>query len=532
MLNMDEVGADTTKHRKNVIADKVADWARIFQVTPEGDGKMNMHVTLCITTCGNGLFADTKNKILGACAPVIIHCDKSKTKEKEEAERRKQRSGEKPSEHHVSDRFNAGIDVPEIKVLTTRNGSMTQETFGDYAKHLVSSLPEDHGPKILFLDGHASRWNTQTLLFLIENKIYPFFFASHTSIWAQPNDGGPNLRLHNCLEEAVRNKRRTAGTPDVFYFNGIICEGWRLFIERERQELRAKTINTTRNSYTKSGVGDFDPYCEGWTTAIETTGRALNNKEASVIQYEPVAKPNARVLTLDEKKLLREGIDFMEGMEDLGDIPFAILRAQEILAKWRDEVRDAVSEGEEEETIAEANKPLPSTPAQHLALEIVELTVVDVDEIELPSKKTKEQKAYEITRDIVRTSFVSDCIKISYLSSSDNEEESDSGSESQEPIVMEGRAIKTDLSDDNPDDNSWSVTIVMKKTGRGRTFTVKEKELLGGEFIVKRAYNDVTAQQKKNILAKNKRMRKKEARAEEIKLAEIARERRRMLERT
>jgi hypothetical protein len=267
-------------------------------------------------------------------------------------------------------------------------------------------------------------------------------------------------------------------------------------------------------------------------TAIETTGRALNNNEASVIQYEPVAKPNARVLTLDEKKLLREGIDFMEGMEDLGDIPFAVLRAQEILAKWRDEVRDAVSEGEEEETIAEANKPLPSTPAQHLALEIVELTVVDVDEIELPSKKTKEQKAYEITRDIVRTSFVSDCIKISYLSSSDNEEESDSGSESQEPIVMEGRAIKTDLLDDNPDDNSWSVTIVMKKTGRGRTFTVKEKELLGGEFIVERAYNDVTAQQKKNILAKNKRMRKKEARAEEIKLAEIARERRRVLERT
>jgi hypothetical protein len=82
MLNMDEVGADTTKHRKNVIADKVADWARIFQVTPEGDGKMNMHVTLCITTCGNGLFADTENKILGACAPVIIHCDNQKLKRK------------------------------------------------------------------------------------------------------------------------------------------------------------------------------------------------------------------------------------------------------------------------------------------------------------------------------------------------------------------------------------------------------------------------------------------------------------------
>ena len=116
MLNMDEVGADTTKHRKNMIADKVADWARIFQVTPKGDGKMNMHVTLCITTCGNGVFANKENKILVACAPVIIHCNKSKTKEKEEEEQQKQRSGEKLSKQQTSNCFNAGIDVLEIKV--------------------------------------------------------------------------------------------------------------------------------------------------------------------------------------------------------------------------------------------------------------------------------------------------------------------------------------------------------------------------------------------------------------------------------
>jgi hypothetical protein len=36
---MDEVSADTTKHRKKVITDKVANWARVFQVTPEGDGE-------------------------------------------------------------------------------------------------------------------------------------------------------------------------------------------------------------------------------------------------------------------------------------------------------------------------------------------------------------------------------------------------------------------------------------------------------------------------------------------------------------
>jgi hypothetical protein len=28
-----------------------------------------------------------------------------------------------------------------------------------------------------------------------------------------------------------------------------------------------------KNSYLKSGVNGFDPYCDGWTTAIETMGR-------------------------------------------------------------------------------------------------------------------------------------------------------------------------------------------------------------------------------------------------------------------
>jgi hypothetical protein len=106
-LNTDEVGADTAKHRKRVIANKVADWAWVFQVTPEGNGKMNNYVMLCIMTCGNGVFANPENKIVGACTPVVIHCDK-KTKEKEEEEQRKQRAGERPSVWFVVDRYLAG----------------------------------------------------------------------------------------------------------------------------------------------------------------------------------------------------------------------------------------------------------------------------------------------------------------------------------------------------------------------------------------------------------------------------------------
>ena len=57
LFNMDEVGNDTTKHRKKILADKKA--GRDFQITPEGDGKMDAHITACITTRGDGKFSSS-----------------------------------------------------------------------------------------------------------------------------------------------------------------------------------------------------------------------------------------------------------------------------------------------------------------------------------------------------------------------------------------------------------------------------------------------------------------------------------------
>ena len=54
IFNMDEVGNDTTKHRSKIVADKMNILARMFQRTPEGDGKMNMHITACLTTRADG----------------------------------------------------------------------------------------------------------------------------------------------------------------------------------------------------------------------------------------------------------------------------------------------------------------------------------------------------------------------------------------------------------------------------------------------------------------------------------------------
>jgi hypothetical protein len=53
IYNMDEVGTDTTKHRRKVIADKRNPFQRIFTITPEGD-RMKGHITACITTRADG----------------------------------------------------------------------------------------------------------------------------------------------------------------------------------------------------------------------------------------------------------------------------------------------------------------------------------------------------------------------------------------------------------------------------------------------------------------------------------------------
>jgi hypothetical protein len=66
--------------------------------------------------------------------------------------------GKAPSEFQVSNHFKRGIDNPEIIVVSTRNGSMTQETVVAYAKHLLVSLPkkEMQIPKIMRRNCHAS----------------------------------------------------------------------------------------------------------------------------------------------------------------------------------------------------------------------------------------------------------------------------------------------------------------------------------------------------------------------------------------
>ena len=90
---------------------------------------------------------------------------------------------------------------------TTASGLMTQETMLNYAMYFVRHLPESQGmnwlPVILFLGGHSSRWDVAALMYLMKHKVFPSFIASHISVWDQPNDAGPNIRIHKCMETGV-----------------------------------------------------------------------------------------------------------------------------------------------------------------------------------------------------------------------------------------------------------------------------------------------------------------------------------------
>ena len=71
IYNMDEVGVDTTKHRNKIVSSKQFK-SRAFTVTKEGDNKMNMHITCCLTSRGDGMFFYRLCFILGFFIWLIV----------------------------------------------------------------------------------------------------------------------------------------------------------------------------------------------------------------------------------------------------------------------------------------------------------------------------------------------------------------------------------------------------------------------------------------------------------------------------
>jgi hypothetical protein len=459
---------------------------------------------LSVVSVCEGAFRDHANEIEGAPGPMYIHTEKAKTKAKEAVERQRQRSGGTPEANRVGKRFLDGMDDPEGVVCTTHSGSMTQETFNHYVDHFIGALPENHGPTILLLDGHGSRWNVPALEKLMENEVYPFFIASHTSVWAQPNDCGVNKRFHWAVEEAVRRKRRM-GQPTVQYFNEALTVAWKLFVNAERSELRNLGYNNTTNAYERTGIYPLNPFAIGWMEAIDSLGLQEKCDETKV-RYEPIVKSDIAELSPEDRAVLREGFGGPVH-STLCDSEIALLRGEEILSKWRRKVEAGVSEGNEENDYARNLLP-SSCAADELALEVatrlIEFEIVDVTRIELPEKKTKEEKTKEHTDHLVKNTAVLEPLQVSCLNT-------DSDSES-----VSGLAVKMES-------GKWQVMI----NGGLDKLEVDEGDLLDDtKYFVEHKFQNRSAAEVRRAAQKQKRKRRQEQEVLERILEEKAREKR------
>jgi hypothetical protein len=346
-----------------------------------------------------GTFCDIENGIEGAPGPLFIHTDKSKSKAKEAVERDRQRNGETPTDNTVAPRFaEAFKDSPEVKILTSHSGLMTQETCFMYVNHFLKLRPKNCGPLILLLDGHGSRWLVPALQKLISNNVFPFIFASHRSIWAQPNDAGVNKRFHWAIEQSAKTARRSKKQATLAYFNEILKEGWVYFLEAERSNLRALGLNNTTNAYKRTVVFLIDPFASAWTEAIETLGGVENAKERETkpkVQYKVLGRLILPELSDDDKKTLREGL-MIDPLIDENDLAVALMRGNEILAKWRKAIEEAVSEGKNYEDFSRALLPgSTAMDASHrIAMKLIQFEFVDVFNVPVPVKPTKEEREY------------------------------------------------------------------------------------------------------------------------------------------
>ena len=169
---------------------------------------------------------------------------------------------------------------------------MTKDCFPHFCRHFVKNLPAGQGkggePVILVFDGHASRWNLIGLQYLMEHNVYCLCIPGHTSIWAQPNDCGPNSSFKSMLGDAIAEWRSTHLTlpgseaqakMQRSDFNGLFVRAWVQWRERVHNEKRAVGTNAIISAWKQTGLCPYTREAPKWNAAIAKFGQreALGN---------------------------------------------------------------------------------------------------------------------------------------------------------------------------------------------------------------------------------------------------------------
>jgi len=171
-------------------------------------------------------------------------------------------------------------NVSGIRVFVSTNGSMTRKHFPAFCKHFVAHLPKGYGvgglPVILVFDGHTSRWSYSGLKYLLDHHVFCLCLPGHTSIWSQPNDGGPNASFTDALGDGIqlyrRTHRRLPGSGKLLAmrrcdFNHTFVNVWLSWRESQRQILVQTGGNSIVSAYA-SGGQDIRAALDGGATSL------------------------------------------------------------------------------------------------------------------------------------------------------------------------------------------------------------------------------------------------------------------------
>ena len=266
----------------------------------------------------------------------------------------------------------------------------------------------------------------------------------------------------------------------------------------ERDDLRKLGVNNATNAFQCTGLYPLNPFSETWTNAINTIGKG--EKPSTVANYEIFVNANAPKLADCDSKLLRQDLENVDGLHD---IAIAHIRGTHILARWRDDIKHAVSEGEVEDTYSNTLLPSAKTPSECVAMQLVHFKKIDCNQL-IPCNvaKSNEEKAAELTRKIIATTRISEPIYVTYLSSSDSDwdaENSDSGGTVNSKAS--GSATKVQA-------NTWHVSLK-----NGTTMVTTDDELMNAKkFYMQQKYISIDSNngKKRKQSAKQKRACKAE----------------------
>jgi hypothetical protein len=242
-------------------------------VYTDTDGDNNpFHVTNCLTTRADGEL----------CIPPFLSHSSPSTKTGTPKLSRKYLDG-------ICERDSEGerTNPTGIGVFVTKSGSMTKDRFPAFCRHFVENLPDGQGkggdPVVLVFDGHASRWSYTGISYLLEHNVFCLCLPGHASIWAQPNDCGPNASFTSVLGSEITAFRSThlsmpgaeaANKMTRVDFNGIFSRAWRAWSAAQHQE-RLVGGNSIMSAWAGTGLEPYNRRPPKWEAAIAKWGKRV-----------------------------------------------------------------------------------------------------------------------------------------------------------------------------------------------------------------------------------------------------------------